>query len=174
MKKIFVFIFIFVMFFTINAYSVTLPSFITNKVSSIDDTYKFVIYYEPSNYWLIVSSNYKAKNRSGTLRMYNGSESVEQTYYTTFDNGATWDLETSTAGQLSDYIVYSNHDIYDYYDDSIVFFSAPAEPFLPAKETTSLVPTVGRQSVPILVVSVVILGLMIAVTLIPRVLYRLL
>ncbi len=190
MKKIFVFIFIFTMLFTINVFADSIPQKVLQKIED-ENLNNYVVVFKENAFYIgyVDNINYKPyyydiyeqdivfKDATGNI--------LDCYVFYSDDNGLTWKREFYNNSVLRAYYLPFNstvsHDtiLTSKYNvilqsDNSVFFSAPAEPFLPAKETTSLVPTVGKQSVPILVVSVVILVLMMTATLIPRVLYRLL
>jgi len=177
------------MFFTFNVNAETVPTKVLEKYNLVLQTkpYAVIAYYNGS--YFICYGDYQDKpvvrSSDYALTFIEDGKSINTSSriyrFETSDNGNTFnfiDGSSSFKGAFnsSGKLLFSNFDIYIQVENTKldVFFSVPAPPFLPAKETTSLVPIVGKQSVPILVVSVAILALMMAATLIPRVLYRLL
>lgn len=186
MKKIFLLILIFIFLTVINVYGIE-QSVLDNIQISFQEY--FEIYSDEYPYFLVTVylqspgsySTYYAIHMSKTPIKYSNGNLI-----TTSDSWCALLNEDGTIKSgspvvidgiiqpdvsISDLLI-STHDIIDV-SDGTVFFSVPIPPFLPAMETPSLVPTVANQLEVILVPSVVILGLMVALKLIPAVLYRL-
>lgn len=173
MKKVLILIVIFLLTFSINVFAYEIPQTVLDYFDTMSANYKFITHNSIQNITFITFSDNPisvSENTSSSedYMVFNSSSNISQVR---FDNGVYKRINDFNTSKIEYwYNIYkSNYDVF-YADSTDVFFS---EPFLASQGVPSIVPTVIQSSKAILVPSVVILALLLVVSLIPRVLYRL-
>lgn len=179
MKKLFILVLLIAFLFinTVFATTTTLPANAFAKYQSYKSIYDFVfIQWKPDTNYIYVNGTdirpyynvnvVRAKSAVRTTILSDGTL-VNEDQYSGIDGDFAYFMNDNS------HLYLSNVDILYQNDYSRVFFSAPTYPLIHGKMDL-FVPTVAQESMNILVPSVVIMALLMAVKLIPRVLYKVL